>query len=182
MLVARAAPGAHLLQLLCPIGHFKLPLYAHEPALNLPHMLAHRVILLHQLMNALLALLDDCLPLPHPLDLCVRPRVYLLIQCDNVDRELLAHHLDVPDHLLPQASHLVADPELQVVGPGSLVDRAFLHQPHKLVHLLEVLVCPQVFQVLILVVGLKELDHTEEVTMGVLLGKKAPVQLVVGAS
>ena len=177
-----AAPGAHLFQLLCPVGHFKLPLHPHEPALNLPHMLAHRVILLHQLMNALLALLDDCLPLPHPLDLCVRPRVYLLIQCDNVNCELLPHHLDVPDHLLPHASHLVADPELHVVGPGPLVDRAFLHQPHKLVHLLELLVSPHILHVLVLIVGLQELDHTEEVAIRVLLDKQAPVELVIGTS
>ena len=182
MLMARAAPGAQLLQLLCPIGHFKLPLHPYEPALNLPHMLAHRVVLLHQLMYALLALLDDCLPLPHPLDLRVRPRVYLLIQCDNVNGELLPDHLNVPDHLLPQASHLVADPELQVVCPGPLVDCPFLHQPHELVHLLEVLVSPHDLQVLILVVGLQELYHAEEVTMRVLLGKQTPVQLVIGLS
>jgi hypothetical protein len=58
-MLARAAPRAHLFQLLGILAHFKLPINRQEAALNLPDMLADCVILFHQLMESLLALLND---------------------------------------------------------------------------------------------------------------------------
>jgi hypothetical protein len=58
-MLARAAPRAHLFQFLGTFGHFKFLINRQEAALNLPDMLTHRVILFHQLMESLLALLDD---------------------------------------------------------------------------------------------------------------------------
>lgn len=108
----------------------------------------------------------------------MRPRIYLLIQCDYINSKLFANHLDVPDHLFPHTSHLVANPELHAIGPGPLVYSALLHEPHQLVHLLKLLVSPYILHVLVLIVGLQKLDNTKEITVRVLLDKQAPVELV----